>query len=818
MSLNATGDRVAIGAPKNDNNITDAGHTRIFALTGTDTSTYEWVQIGQDIDGVTYGSNSDNSGHSVSLNATGDRVVIGARAGTDINNRMTGYVRIFVLTGTDTSTYEWVQIGQDLFGDQSGDRLGHSVSINSSGDRVVVSANEGNSDAGYTRVFTLTGTDTSTYEWVQIGQDLVGDSNSNSGQAVDINSTGDRIATSSTDSGYTRIYTLIGSTATDYNWVQTDQLDQEATGSNFGYSVSLAATGDRIAIGAIYTNNSTGQTCVYQLSSPSTPTATATPTPTPTPTTTPTPTPTPTSTPTATPTPTPTAASIVSNVCDTCSTSISALSGLSWSMVAGSLAENMPDGMYDGIIAPYNGSSDVSGSYSYSSYTPAGSLVDINHDGTVIMFGHPGTNDNINSVNNAGVITLHSRGYSNEHSQDLWLETTRKYGEVEYTQPAEPTPRGYLVRNRFGSMSKLSSDGGTVVTVLSSSAENDSHQIGSMTYDESQDTWKQTTPIIVSPQNDMMFYSGNPTIPHIDWAPGTMLTANACGTRFACSWMTKTGSANQVDVSVCDLQDFQTKPVEDQYWSESQAFTVQLSPSNNDGRPPNYIMKMSGDGNTIVVTEKNLWYNIGYAPEYNDPLHVTRVYRKNTTTGTWERVGADIKSSSTQDNFGYAVDISYDGDTLIIGAPGGSEDFYGSYNQFTDRGTYGNRVGFAHVYKFDGSSWQLEKAMYNNSELQNDEQAYGVAVAVNCSGDMVAIGDQDPDRVEVHYKDATNTWIKHSDIDLSSLLEYRPGQFGRAYVKDLKFSGDGQSLCVNLDTMTQFDQNVANLAYIYKLQ
>jgi hypothetical protein len=108
--------------------------------------------------------------------------------------------------------------------------------------------------------------------------------------------------------------------------------------------------------------------------------------------------------------------------------------------------------------------------------------------------------------------------------------------------------------------------------------------------------------------------------------------------------------------------------------------------------------------------------------------------------------------------------------------------------------------------------------MYNNSELQNDEQAYGVAVAVNCSGDMVAIGDQDPDRVEVHYKDATNTWIKHSDIDLSSLLEYRPGQFRRAFVKDLKFSGDGQSLCVNLDALTQFDQNVANLAYIYKLQ
>ena len=44
--MNATGDRVAIGAIWNDGNGTDAGHVRIFEWNGS-----SWVQQGQDIDG-----------------------------------------------------------------------------------------------------------------------------------------------------------------------------------------------------------------------------------------------------------------------------------------------------------------------------------------------------------------------------------------------------------------------------------------------------------------------------------------------------------------------------------------------------------------------------------------------------------------------------------------------------------------------------------------------------------------------------------------------------------------------------------------------
>ena len=54
----------------NDGNGTNAGHVRIYAWNGN-----SWTQQGQDIDGE---ANIDASGRSVSMNASGDKVAIGA--------------------------------------------------------------------------------------------------------------------------------------------------------------------------------------------------------------------------------------------------------------------------------------------------------------------------------------------------------------------------------------------------------------------------------------------------------------------------------------------------------------------------------------------------------------------------------------------------------------------------------------------------------------------------------------------------------------------------------------------------------------------
>jgi len=59
ISLNAAGDRVAIGAPYDDTSGLDAGSVKVYSLSGT-----TWTQLGTNINGLSAG---DYSGWSVAL-------------------------------------------------------------------------------------------------------------------------------------------------------------------------------------------------------------------------------------------------------------------------------------------------------------------------------------------------------------------------------------------------------------------------------------------------------------------------------------------------------------------------------------------------------------------------------------------------------------------------------------------------------------------------------------------------------------------------------------------------------------------------------
>ena len=70
VGINADGNRIIIGAPKNDGNGTYSGHARVYEdVDGT------WVQVGKDLDGEGAG---DQSGFSVEISADGNRIIIGA--------------------------------------------------------------------------------------------------------------------------------------------------------------------------------------------------------------------------------------------------------------------------------------------------------------------------------------------------------------------------------------------------------------------------------------------------------------------------------------------------------------------------------------------------------------------------------------------------------------------------------------------------------------------------------------------------------------------------------------------------------------------
>ena len=245
VSLSADGSTVAIGAYRNDGNGFEAGHVRIYEYSGG-----SWIQLGSDIDGEAAG---DQSGFSVSLSADGNTVAIGAR-NNDGNGSDAGHVRIYEYSGGS-----WTQLGSDIDGEAAGDLSGWSISLSADGSRVAIGAylNDGNgSDAGHVRIYEYSGG-----SWTQLGSDIDGEAADDySGVSVSISADGSKVAIGAygndgngSDAGHVRIYEYSGG-----SWIKLgSDIDGEAADDYSGYSVSLSADGDTVAIGA-YLNDGNG--------------------------------------------------------------------------------------------------------------------------------------------------------------------------------------------------------------------------------------------------------------------------------------------------------------------------------------------------------------------------------------------------------------------------------------------------------------------------------------------------------------------------------------------------------------------------------
>ena len=274
VSINASGDRVAIGAIGNDGNGTSSGHTRIYQLSSSGREN-TWVQLGQDIDGELA---VDRAGTSVSLNHSGDIVAIGA-PNNDGNGNSSGHVRVYQLSSYSGSN-SWVQLGQDIDGEAVGDNSGNPMVLNGAGNIVAIAAfsnDAGGSDRGHVRVYQL-----SSYagnnSWVRLGQDIDGEANLDwFGWSIDLNTLGNILVVGAPlanggliDRGRTKVYQL-STFGSNNSWIQLGQnIDGELTTDQSGYSVTINSLGDRIAIGAPFNNVdgvTKGHVRVFQLSS-----------------------------------------------------------------------------------------------------------------------------------------------------------------------------------------------------------------------------------------------------------------------------------------------------------------------------------------------------------------------------------------------------------------------------------------------------------------------------------------------------------------------------------------------------------------------
>ena len=140
-------------------------------------------------------SEDDWFGYHLRLSRDGNRIAVGSVSSSN-NVTDDGKVEVFKYNG---NTYE--QLGEDIIGDKSGDKLGRAVSISADGRTVaggsIYGNNENGTSTGYVKVFT----DNCTYpvlvegEWKQICGDIDGElEGDNSGHSVSMSNDGTIVA------------------------------------------------------------------------------------------------------------------------------------------------------------------------------------------------------------------------------------------------------------------------------------------------------------------------------------------------------------------------------------------------------------------------------------------------------------------------------------------------------------------------------------------------------------------------------------------------------------------------------------------------
>jgi hypothetical protein len=203
----------------------------------------QWTQIGSDIEGI---QSNDWFGHSVSISADGSLVAIGAPQSPPVGSS-DGYVQVY-----KNSIGNWVQYGNNIYGETISDWSGESVSLSADGLVLAIGAPQNSANglkAGHVRVYR-----DSAGVWVQYGDDIDGEAANNYfGISVSINKNGSMLAIGAylnngngTNAGHVRVYQNIAG-----SWIQMGQdIDGEAAGDFSGASVSLSSDSAIVAIGA----------------------------------------------------------------------------------------------------------------------------------------------------------------------------------------------------------------------------------------------------------------------------------------------------------------------------------------------------------------------------------------------------------------------------------------------------------------------------------------------------------------------------------------------------------------------------------------
>ena len=686
VSLSSDGSTVAIGAPSNDGNGSNAGQVRIYKnINGT------WTQQGSDIDGEAAG---DASGYSVSVSSDGSTVAIGALF-NDGNGSNAGHVRIYKnISGT------WTQQGSDIDGEAAGDESGRSVSLSGDGSTVAIGApyNDGNKpSSGHVRIYkNISGT------WTKQGSDIDGEAAYDlSGCSVSLSSDGSTVAIGAygnngngADAGHVRIYKNTSGTWTK----QGSDIKGEFGGDQSGYSVSLSSDGNTVAIGAPYNdgNGSTsGHVRIYIISSiyPQT------------------------------------SSTDTINSCG----AYTWTNGITYTSSNSTATDTFVNALgCDSIVTlnlNINGiwtqkGSDIDGE---AAGDESGYSVSLSSDGSTMAIGAISNNGN---GPNSGQVRIYKNinGTWTQQGSDIDGEARGDYS---------------------GRSVSLSSDGSTVAIGAMDNDNNNGSYAGHVRiYKNISGTWTQQGSDIDGEARDdrsgrsVSLSSDGSTVAIGAYGNGSnagqvRIYKNISGTwtqqgldidgeaaydasGFSVS-LSSDGSTVAIGARYNDGNGTDAGHVRI-YKNVNGTWTKQGSDIDGEAAYDNsgFSVSLSSDGNTVAIGAP---YNDGNGSTSG---HV-RIYKN--INGTWTKQGSDIDGEAADDQSGYSVSLSSDGSTVAIGAPSNHGD---GPNQVIN-----STSGHVRIYKNVNGTWTKQgsdidgEAAYDNS---------GFSVSLSSDGSTVAIG------------------------------------------------------------------------------
>ena len=254
MSLDATGETLAVGSPFNSENGAFSGYAKVFSWDGNN-----WVEKGETIKGIL--PDTEGTGAAVSLSADGNTLALGIGWGLNAMGWRCGIVKVYDWDGN-----EWIERGGVINGEGNEipnfrtDTFGTALSLSADGNFIVIGG-PGNTPevgvlqlSGHARVYEWDGT-----EWIQIGEDLDGQTSlERYGETVDINDQGNVVAIGGSDrnvfdadsmlvqaAGYVRVFEWLNGA-----WEQRGEpFFGTGLGEGLGKSVKLSADGNTLAFG-----------------------------------------------------------------------------------------------------------------------------------------------------------------------------------------------------------------------------------------------------------------------------------------------------------------------------------------------------------------------------------------------------------------------------------------------------------------------------------------------------------------------------------------------------------------------------------------